>query len=764
MIKIEVVVKKIFTKDPKSNFCIMSVAGNSQSDKKIIFDGVKKDNLIVKGNIFSPKEGDVLICEGEWQEHPKYGMQLSGKNIYPAKLIKHSHAKSFLNSKYFYNLGRVNAGLLYQKFGDDVFDALSDRQNEIRELIGVESYMDFVKEWLRARPSKEAFYFLRSLDVMSETAMKIVEQADNNVINIISNNPYILMGMRGVGFKTADDIALRMGLDEQSASRVYQGIKYTLDCISNGGNTSMQLSDFKSKILKMTEMEVDLVYPVIDQYVNNGMISVIDDGYGQSIVVAQEFYRLEMECAEEIKRLVRTPLPVVPQKIRFADQELVEEQKNGVVSSVSNKISIMTGGPGVGKTKTTKAVIFSLEDSCSSSYRKNKVVLCAPTGKAARRMSKSTGRDSCTIHSLLEFTQENGFLRNENNKLDLDSLIIDEFSMVDIRLFCALLRALPSDARLIMIGDADQLPSVDPGNVLQDMISSGMISTSRLIKTFRQKEGSHIISNAHLVNSGKMPIIPKDSEDFHWIDANNDDDIASIVTRLMSEVIPKRFGINIDEIQVLTPQKGTIAGVDNLNTVLKEKVNPARRDKISFQMHGNTFTVNDRVMQIKNNKTLGISNGEVGKIKFIDYSTKKARVLFDDSEKIIPFSSFRDMRLGYASTVHKSQGSEYEAVIIPISKNHEMMLTPDIVYTGMTRGKKQVFFVGDRTALENGLKNKHRKQRKTSLSNCLKSALGLEVAPVSHKAVEQDMLEMKGDGNRQPQMSRVEPAEVIPPF
>lgn len=754
MAKIEVLITKVIAKDQKSNFHFLEVTGADLESKGIITENTGKDRVVVKGNVFSPKAGDTIICDGDWQVHPKYGKQLAARQIFPARLIKQNHALSFLLSNFFRGIGKEQAHKIYRQFGDDVFDILEKNPKKIRDFLGEEMHVSFVRDWLRARTSKDGFYFLKSLDVSTEISTKIVEQLSDKAINTISNYPYLLIGLNGIGFKIADSIALKIGIDEKNEERIHHGISFALKGISDNGSTRTYMSEFMDKLFKMTAIEPSIVSTAVNKSIMDGTMSIMNDSYGHSIVLSYELFQKEMDCAEELKRILQSPLDTPPGKIRTIDSKLNEQQRNSVFSSVFNKVSIVTGGPGVGKTKTTKSIIEAIEESCSSESHRNRVVLCAPTGKAARRMSKSTGRDAGTIHTLLEFNQEQGFVRNENNKLELDTLIIDEFSMVDIHVFHAILKALPSSARLVLIGDADQLPSVDPGNVLQDLIDSGCIQSVKLTKTYRQKEGSHIISNAHLINEGKMPLIDSKSEDFHWIDADSDEEIASIVSRLMHEVIPKRFNIEIDEIQVLSPQKGTFAGVDHLNGLLKDKINPALKETFSFYSCGNTFSVNDRVMQIKNNKTLGISNGEVGKIKFIDRSSRQAYVVFDGVEKPIPFDSFKDMRLGYACTIHKSQGSEFDAVIIPVSKNHERMLTPDIVYTGTTRGKQQVFFVGDRDTLKRGLANKYRKKRQTSLCECIRSLIKTGIN-----------LQAKNDLDVQNQQPRQKPVpEVQVPF
>lgn len=764
MIKIEGTVRKIIAKDPKSNFHFMEVVATDDVSKKILREKCNKESIVIKGYAFSPKFGDAIICEGDFSLNPKYGVQFESVQTYPAKLTKEKHTLACLQSNLFKGLAKDDAIDIFKKYGDNVFSLLEKDPKKIRDELSPSAHRALVVGWLRSKELINDFGFLKSLDLTTEISANIAGQMNGGAIKSASTFPYSFTGLNKVGFKIADTIAMKMGMSENSDDRVRNGITFALNSISESGGTKVYLTDFKEKLFKMTEMDRNNILTIVNQSIDDGIISLMNDRHGRSFVISYELFKKEMSAANELKRIMQHPLPFKPSEPKRIDPSLNERQRESVYLSVFNKVSIVTGGPGVGKTKTTKCIIEALEECCSNDGHKNKVVLCAPTGKAARRMSKSTGRDSGTIHSLLEYTPNVGCLKNENNKLNLDTLIIDEFSMVDINMFNAILNALPSSARLILIGDADQLPSVDPGNVLQDLIDSQCVGSTKLTKTYRQKEGSHIISNAHLINDGQMPVIDPKSEDFHWIDAENDEDIAKIVTRLMSEVIPKSMGIKIDDIQVLSPQKATLAGVDNLNEELKKQINPLEKSRYHFNSFGDTFCVNERVMQIKNNKTLGINNGEVGKISFIDHKSRVANVVFDGVEKAVPFASFKDMRLGYACTVHKSQGSEFDAVIIPVSKNHERMLTPENVYTAMTRGKKQVFFVGSRDALKRGLSNKYRRKRHTSLVDCILNAFNIE-----HSS----KLDVRNEVSSQPvvlstpvpqQKPEPKPADIIVPF
>jgi len=711
-------------KDEKNGFCILELKATNEDSKKNIISQTGKEYFIATGILHNPSIGSLVTCEGQWITHPQRGLQFKTTSMFLTKLIKQEHALAVLESRLFKSIDKKDAARLFSVFGDGVFEAIDKNPSLLKEKANmpIEKIMSISKEWFRAKKLKESFNFLKSLDANTDVADRILETFGNQSKEVVTTNPYSLIGINGLGFRSIDPIALKNGIDTSSLNRIHHGISFTMKTITDRGSTSCYLDEFTRILCKTIEINNEEARKVVDDMIAAGELAAITDKMGTPMIVSFDLCKKEQSCAKEIARLVKTPFTKKQEPVRITDPLLVKEQKQAIYVSAFSKVSIVTGGPGVGKTTVTKNILDVLEKNDENKHS-GIVKLIAPTGKAARRMAKATGKDAETIHSLLDYNPETGFNKNENNQLNVDTVIVDESSMIDIHVFHALLKAIPSHARLIIIGDVDQLPSVDVGNVLFDLIESKTIPVTRLVKVHRQGQNSQIIINAHKINNGEMPDLDAIPKDFHWINASTDEDIAKTITYLMSKEIPVKHGLIIDDIQVLSPQKGTIAGVDHLNELLRNAANPSESTKFSINSYGNDFYVNDRIMQIKNNKTLGLSNGEIGKIMFLDYGTKTAKVDFDGRKLQMPFSAFGDVRLAYATTIHKSQGSEFGAVIIPLSESHSKMLTPQLLYTAMTRGKKQVYFVGSKSALEKAMKNTYRQVRQTTLKGFLREFL-----------------------------------------
>lgn len=675
----------------------------------------KKDLTCIVGVMPSIQPGETIRCKGGWKIHPNYGQQFEVKSFElqaPSDLVG---IQKYLESGMIKGIGPVYAERIVKSFGLETLNVIDNSPDRLLEVSGIGGKrVEKIKEcWLQQRAIRNVMIFLRGHGVSPSYAQKIFKKYGDGSIEIVRSNPYQLAkDIRGIGFKSADAIAQGLGIPIDSPARIDAGIEHTLWELSNDGHVCYPLKDLIPEVEAILQIPKESIEGRVQALVTSQDLVKKDEN-----VWVRQLYLTEVGIARELARLLQAPCHIrtvqVAKALEWVQQqlkiELAPEQKTAVGLGIQEKLLIVTGGPGTGKSTITKAIL-SITEKVST-----RIILAAPTGRAAKRMAEITGKKAFTIHSLLEIDFKTGkFKRNKDNPFICDLIIVDEASMIDTQLMNHLLRAIPSEARTIFIGDIDQLPSVGPGNVLKNMIQSERVGVIQLKKIFRQAAGSMIVSNAHRINLGEFPDLSYNpGSDFQFIEAEDPEDIVKLIVDLVSNRLPKSHRFHrFDDIQVLCPMKRGLIGSENFNTVLQHQLNPSPSPL--FRM-GRCFHVGDKVMQIRNNYEKEVYNGDVGRIIEIDLTEQTLKVGFDD--KIVPydFIEMDELILAYAVSIHKYQGSECPCVIIPIHPSHFKMLFRNLLYTGLTRGKKRVVFVGTKKALAIAIHNEEVLKRHTGL-------------------------------------------------
>ena len=691
----------------------------------------QRDLVTVVGNLMAPTPGEILRMRGEWTNHPKYGEQfkiIQYKSMVPASVYG---IEKYLGSGLIKGIGPVMAKRIVQVFGKETLEVIEKDVEKLAEVHGIgKKRIGMIKKaWEEQKEIREVMLFLQTHGVSSGYATKIFKQYGNRSIEIVKENPYRLaMDIFGIGFLTADRIAEKLGFAKDSEVRAEAGILYVLHQLSDEGHVFYPYEPLIEKCQEILEVVRDVISRALGTISAQEKIVIedLDGEVGQRAVYLAKFHFSETSTAARIRTLVDAT-----KSIRKIDTEkaldwvqgqlsitLAEKQIEAVKTAIENKVMIITGGPGTGKTTIINAILRIF------SKLKVGILLAAPTGRAAKRMSEATGCEAKTIHRMLEYSiQKGGFQKDEEDPLECDLLIVDEASMIDIILMHRLLKAVPLNATVILVGDVNQLPSVGAGNVLRDIISSGAVPVVELNEIFRQAKESLIVVNAHRINSGQIPPLKpsKDKlDDFYFIEQEDPEEVLKTILDLVKQRIPKRFRVDpIDDIQVLTPMhKGTV-GASNLNTELQKALNPSEDELIRGSR---AFHVRDKVMQIRNNYDKEVFNGDIGRITRIDKENQEVTISFDGREVLYDYPDLDEIVLAYAVSIHKSQGSEYPAVIIPLLTQHYVLLQRNLVYTAVTRGKKLVVVVGTKRALAIAVRNNRTEKRYTYLKNRLSSA------------------------------------------
>lgn len=731
MIDIEGTVEEIIYKNEQNGYTVLEIS-------------TKNSTVTAVGYTPYINIGETLKIEGEWTEHPDYGEQIKiirYETLTPATL---NGIEKFLSSGLIPGIGPVTAKKIVKKFGLDSLNIIETYPERLKEISGIneEKINKICEAYEMQKGIKEVMVFLQGYGISTANAIKIYKEYGPDAINLIKQNPYrIADEIFGIGFKTADKIASSLGVDPHSSYRISSGTKYVLMQYAANGHTYVPKEILKKEtanLLNVNEEEVEDSFVLLVQN-DSAKIETFDDG---SIgVYYVPYHTAELNTAEKLINMTLNEVEPfdtdIQKEIKTIEFEenifLAENQKLAIEESVKNSILVITGGPGTGKTTIINCIIKMFEKHGKS------VALAAPTGRAAKRITEATGRKAKTIHRLLEYTyseeEGRGFNKNEKDPLKYDVIIVDEASMIDILLMNALLKAIKPGARLILVGDADQLPSVGAGNVLKDIIDSGMVNVIRLKEIFRQKKQSLITVNAHKINNGEYPTYNDRDNDFFFIGVNTHEDILKTILEIVSLRLPNTYGYNpINDIQVLTPMRKGIIGVNNLNLELQKCLNPKDKNKTEKPMKDFAFRVGDKVMQIKNNYKLkwikgeeegeGVFNGDMGIIKSIDNEVQQLTVYFDDEKYVTyDFSDLDELNLSYSVTVHKSQGSEFPAVIMPISYGPPVLLTRNLLYTAVTRAKKLVILVGQEKYLKAMIDNNRISKRYSGLYPRLKKVL-----------------------------------------
>lgn len=695
----------------------------------------RSDLVTVVGSLMAPTPGEILKLKGEWTNHPKYGEQFKisqYKTVVPASI--HGIEK-YLGSGLIKGIGPVMARRIVKKYGEQTLDIIENEIDKLEQVEGIGSKrIEMIrKAWEDQKEIRDVMLFLQGHGVSSGYATKIFKQYGNRSIQVVKENPYRLAtDIFGIGFVTADHIAEKLGFDRNSQVRAEAGILYVLNQLADEGHVYFPHAPLLKKCQEVLAVGKELIVGALAAIANEKKV-VIEDINGDSdeltennkAVYLVRFHVSETGIAERIMTLLRAPKSIrdidsdkaVSWVQEWLSIKLAENQILAVKSAAENKALVITGGPGTGKTTIINAILTIF------SRLSVRILLAAPTGRAAKRMSEATGHDAKTIHRMLEYSiQKGGFQKNGEHPLDCALLVVDEASMIDTILMYHLLKAIPPEAILILVGDVNQLPSVGAGNILKDIISSGLLPVVELNKIFRQAEESLIIVNAHKINNGILPSFTssKDKlEDFYFIEREDPEEVLTEILDLTKERLPARFGFDpIHDIQVLTPMHRGIVGAENLNIELQKALNPIG-DGI---MRGNRkLSLNDKVMQIKNNYDKEVFNGDMGRVRTIDAENQEVIISFDGRDIPYDFTELDEIVLAYAVSVHKSQGSEYPAIIVPVLTQHYMLLQRNLIYTAVTRGKRLVILIGTKKALAIGVKNDKTRKRYTFLEQRLRS-------------------------------------------
>ena len=689
--------------------------------------------------------GETVELEGSYVDHSIYGRQLKFTAIRAVAPSDRISVIRYLGSGAVKGVGAKMAIRIVDKFGDDTLRIMEEEPERLSEIKGISLRMaqEIASQLAGKRDRRNAMLFLQQYGISLTIADRIYEIYGIELYNVIKNNPYKLAeDVPAVGFKKADAIAVKAGISMDSEYRIRSAVIYVLNALSSEGHCYYPLEDLCSEVSRMLTLDIGLVNEQLPLMAADHKIELKYGPEGARVYLAG-YYRAEKYCAG---RLIRLRDAYTHEAVDDTDwlsvlesemgMELDGLQREAVRLSDQSGVLILSGGPGTGKTTTINAIIKRMED------KDLKFVLAAPTGRAAKRMYEATGYEAKTIHRLLEMgggSDEGFYNKNEDEPLEADCVIIDEMSMVDIWLMKALLAAIAPGSRLIMVGDVDQLPSVGPGQVLKDIMDSEAFPVVRLKHIFRQSGDSHIVENAHKINRGEHIDLTEKYEDFFLLEKDRVEVIQEYLVRLISDVLPRKLSLEPARIQVMTPMRKGALGVEGLNVMLQERLNPASGQKSEYSYGERIFRSGDKVMQIKNNYQLeweitgdhnivvqsgtGVFNGDVGVIKQVNQYLKLLEILFDDGRRVYyPFAQLDELELAYAVTIHKSQGSEYPLVILPILNGPEMLMSRNLLYTAVTRAKRCVILIGSEARIQQMIDNDHVQRRYTSLCERLKEA------------------------------------------
>jgi exodeoxyribonuclease V alpha subunit len=706
-------VDRVTFHNPENGFCVLRVKARGQ-----------RDLITVLGHAAMISAGEFVQVSGTWINDRTHGVQFRASFLKATAPTTVEGIEKYLASGMIRGIGPVYAKKLVRAFGEAVFDVIEQEPPRLRDVTGIgpKRAERIIAGWAEQKVIREIMLFLHSNGVSTSRAVRIYKTYGADAVQLISENPYRLArDIRGIGFRTADQIAGKLGIEKTALIRVRAGISYALAEAMDDGHCGLPAEELVALTRELLEVPAELVETALSLELQGGAV-IADDLDGRRCVFLAGLHRAEREIAEKLKALAvgKPPWPLIdadkaiPWVEKRTKLALAETQIEAVRVSLASKVLVITGGPGVGKTTLVNSILKILGAKAIA------IALCAPTGRAAKRLSESTGLEAKTIHRLLETDPRTGaFRRTEEAPLDCDLLVVDETSMVDVPLMRALLRALPDQAALLLVGDVDQLPSVGPGQVLADVIASGAVPVVRLTEVFRQAAESRIIVNAHRINQGLMPDLASvESGDFFFVDATDPDEGVRKLLAIVRERIPKRFGFDpIRDIQVLCPMNRGGLGARSLNIELQTALNSP--GEIRVERFGWTFCPGDKVMQVENDYDKEVYNGDLGVVSRIDMEEGELTVDFDGRDLTYGFGELDELVLAYATTIHKSQGSEYPAVVIPLSTQHYPMLQRNLVYTGVTRGKRLVVLVGQRKALTIAVKGARARRRWSKLREWL---------------------------------------------
>lgn len=707
-------VERVTFHNEENGFCVLRVKARG-----------KRDLITVVGHAAVISAGEFIQASGSWNNDRQHGVQFRAQFLKAMPPTTLEGIEKYLGSGMIRGIGPVYAKKLVKAFGEHVFDIIEAEPDRLREVTGIgpKRADRIVAGWAEQRVIRDIMIFLHANGVGTSRAVRIYKTYGADAVQLISEDPYRLArDIRGIGFRTADAVAMKLGIEKTAMIRARAGIAYALTEALDDGHCGLPRDELLPLAVKLLEIPEGIIIDALQLGLEAG--AVIADAVGERpCIFLAGLYRAEQSIASRIRSLIHGPLPwpeidtarAIPWVEDKTGLTLAESQKAAVRAALSSKAMVITGGPGVGKTTLVNTILRIL------AAKKVEMLLCAPTGRAAKRMTETTGREAKTIHRLLEVDPKNGsFKRNEENPLDCDVLVVDETSMVDVLLMNALLQAVSDRSAVIFVGDIDQLPSVGPGQALADIITSGAVPVAHLTEVFRQAAESQIIQSAHRINRGALPDLskPDGDTDFYFVPADTPEIAVERLIHIVRERIPARFGVDpMRDIQVLCPMNRGGVGARSLNVDLQKALNPRLEPRI--EKFGTTFAIGDKVMQIENDYDKDVYNGDVGYVEAIDLDAGEMAISFDGRTVSYMFGELDQVVLAYATTIHKSQGSEYPVVIIPVMTQHYAMLQRNLLYTGVTRGKRLVILLGQKKAVAMAVRNASGRRRWAKLREWL---------------------------------------------
>lgn len=720
-------VERVTYHNVENGFCVLRIKARGH-----------RDLITVTGHSATISAGEWITVTGSWNNDRVHGLQFRAAFLKASAPTSAEGIEKYLASGMIRGIGPVYAKKLVKAYRDKVFDVIENEPERLRDIAGIGPVRAerITAAWAEQKVVREIMVFLHSHGVGTARAVRIYKTYGNDAIQVMSENPYRLArDIRGIGFRTADAIAIKLGIEKSAMIRIRAGISYALSEAMGEGHCGLPTAELIPLAVELLEVDSALVQTALGLELSEA--TVIADQVGETpCVFLAGLHKAERLIGERLLNLMNGKLPwpwIDPDKaLPWIEQKtglsLAESQVAAIRLALLSKVMVLTGGPGVGKTTIVNGILKIL------AAKDVEILLCAPTGRAAKRMTEATGFEAKTIHRLLEVNPKGGgFKHNEESPLECDLLVIDETSMVDVMLMQAVLKAIPDNASLLVVGDIDQLPSVGPGQVLADIISSGVAPVVRLTEVFRQAAQSQIITTAHKINKGAIPDLskPEGDSDFYFVQADNPETAVQRIIELVKNRIPQRFGLNpIRDIQVLCPMNRGGVGARSLNIELQAALNPAGENKI--ERFGSTFAAGDKVMQIENDYDKEVYNGDIGYIDSLDLDDGELSVSFDGRTVIYGVGELDTLVPAYAATIHKSQGSEYPAVVIPVMTQHYTMLQRNLLYTGVTRGKRLVVLVGQKKAVAIAVRNISGRRRWSKLNEWLGTA-PIELRANSHE-------------------------------
>lgn len=710
------VIERVIFHNPETGYAVLRV-----------FSGGRRGEVTVVGRIPSVYAGEHVEATGEWVQDRDHGLQLKAEEIKATAPTSQTGVVRYLSSGLVKGIGAGFAQKIVDIFGDRTLQVIDESPSFLAEVKGIgPKRIELIRtSWQQQKSVRKIMMFLQSLGVGTMRALRIHKTYGDRAVEIIRENPYCLAtDIWGVGFKTADEMAYKLGVSVDSPMRARAAIRYVLKELSSEGHVGFPEASVLGQTGHLTGIAEDILNDAVTSEIEATDI-VREKMPEEPWLYLKRLYAAETGAAHTLTQLADGPHPLprtdIERAIHWAGQKmnvtLAPAQADAIRKSLQKKVMVVTGGPGVGKTTIIRGIVEIF------AAKKMRIALCAPTGRAAKRLSETTGREAKTIHRLLEYDPSaGGFQRDESHPLDFDLIVADEASMIDISLFDHLLRAVSPWACVLLVGDVDQLPSVGPGRVLADVIESGAVPVVRLTHIFRQAEESWIVRAAHAVNCGEMPpSAPPGQGDFYFVATETPAEIIDKLVTMVRDRIPEKYGLNpLTGIQVLTPMNRSELGVRNLNQVMQAALNPPGPPEVN--RFGWVFRVGDKVIQTVNNYEREVFNGDIGRVTGVDMAEHELVVEFDGKAKSYDFNELDELALAYAITIHKSQGSEYPAVVIPLHTQHWLLLQRNLLYTGITRGKKLVAVVGSRKALGQAIRQVDTARRFSLLAERLRKA------------------------------------------